>query len=515
VPPLEEHLLEAALGARHPLPHAAARLTVLDALLAILALLAPAGLAGCHRASVRGLSHDAGTPDDAAQDAIVTDAAPRDAPSSDKDITRFTILGNDADIRGTEITLTAPIDVDIGWLAPIVTITGASVSPASGEAQNFANDVIYTVTAADSSTKDYVVRVRAGYSSQKEITGFTIMARSGHIGADTITLALPEEANLMYGLIPTITYTGVSLSPESGVMQDFTSPVVYTVTAEDLSTKQYTAIVSHDTSSHKYITRFTILGVDGYIRSSPDQTAVGPIALELPTGTALTGLTPTITFVGAHVAPPSGFPQDFTSPVTYAVTAVDGSYRQYVVTVTATSCTTVPCPADMVPLPPYCICIDRYEASHGDGGVAVSVAGAMPWQSRTKPQAAAACAAAGKRLCTLLEWQAACAGPAPGSYYPYGDGFDPHRCNVYSNGAGLLPTGSMTGCEGGYPGLSDMSGNVWEWTSDCETEHPDACWAVGGSCAHSMMFTDLSDCQTPVPFTGWSSDIGFRCCRDP
>jgi hypothetical protein len=45
-------------------------------------------------------------------------------------------------------------------------------------------------------------------------------------------------------LTPDITHTGVSITPASGVIQDFTSPLEYTVTAGDGSTQKYTVTVS-------------------------------------------------------------------------------------------------------------------------------------------------------------------------------------------------------------------------------------------------------------------------------
>ena len=44
-------------------------------------------------------------------------------------------------------------------LTPFITITGATVSPPSGTSQDFTSPVVYTVTAADSSTQAYMVTV--------------------------------------------------------------------------------------------------------------------------------------------------------------------------------------------------------------------------------------------------------------------------------------------------------------------------------------------------------------------
>ena len=59
------------------------------------------------------------------------------------------------------------------------------------------------------------------------------------------------------------------------------------------------------------------------------------IAVSVPVGTDVTALVPTITVSEkATVSPSSGVKQDFTDPVTYTVTAEDGSTVEYIVTVT-------------------------------------------------------------------------------------------------------------------------------------------------------------------------------------
>jgi len=64
------------------------------------------------------------------------------------------------------------------------------------------------------------------------------------------------------------------------------------------------------------------------------------IAISVPYGTSVTSLTPTITITGASVSPASGSAQNFTSPVTYTVTAADTTTQNYTATVTVSS--TVP-----------------------------------------------------------------------------------------------------------------------------------------------------------------------------
>lgn len=57
------------------------------------------------------------------------------------------------------------------------------------------------------------------------------------------------------------------------------------------------------------------------------------IALSIPAQSSLTQLIPTILITGKTIQPSSGSPQDFSKPVTYTVTAEDGSTQNYTVIV--------------------------------------------------------------------------------------------------------------------------------------------------------------------------------------
>ena len=83
--------------------------------------------------------------------------------SSDKAITAFSFA--DPAAAGTvaeashAVAVTVPSGTGVTALVPTITHTGASVSPASGKAQDFTSPVTYTVKAADGSTQAYVVTV--------------------------------------------------------------------------------------------------------------------------------------------------------------------------------------------------------------------------------------------------------------------------------------------------------------------------------------------------------------------
>lgn len=83
-----------------------------------------------------------------------------------KDIVDFDFNGLAPPIAGTvnqankTVTLLVPAGTDVTNLVPTISISGESVSPASGVAQDFTNPVTFTVTAPiDASTQDYTVTV--------------------------------------------------------------------------------------------------------------------------------------------------------------------------------------------------------------------------------------------------------------------------------------------------------------------------------------------------------------------
>lgn len=178
------------------------------------------------------------------------------------------------------------------------------------------------------------VTLVASISKGKAITGFTIEGQAGATiideAAHTITVNMPFNTDITE-LTPTITIKGSSVNPASGAAGNFTGPVTYTVTADDGSTQDYTVRVTVAAADAKAITAFTIPGQTG--QTIIDE-AEHMITLTMPNGTDVTALQPVISINGVAVIPASGDYQDFSSPVTYTVTAYDNSIQDYTVTVT-------------------------------------------------------------------------------------------------------------------------------------------------------------------------------------
>ena len=130
-------------------------------------------------------------------------------------------------INGTAITAMVPFGTDVTALEPTVTISQeATVSPASGQAQDFSSPVTYTVTAEDGSEATYTVTVNvtAG-SSEKELTTFIFESLdpdvAGVITGNDVAVDVPFGTDVS-ALAPTITLSDLaSVAPASGVEQDF------------------------------------------------------------------------------------------------------------------------------------------------------------------------------------------------------------------------------------------------------------------------------------------------------
>ncbi|CAM4239737.1 M4 family metallopeptidase [Zobellia roscoffensis] len=103
----------------------------------------------------------------------------------------------------------------------------------------------------------YTVGSRSTLSNEKEITDFrfnvTAPSAVGAINGNNITIELPDNINPQ-NLVATFAHSGRATVSVAGVTQqsgvtinDFTNPVIYTVTAEDGSTKDFTVSLGNST----------------------------------------------------------------------------------------------------------------------------------------------------------------------------------------------------------------------------------------------------------------------------
>ena len=272
----------------------------------------------------------------------VTEAAPL---SDQKDMLTFVLADQTGPATIDAGAATVAIEVDNGTgltsLSPTITISDdATISPTSGTPQDFSSAVTYTVTAQDGSTKDWTVNVTeaAPLSDQKDMLTFVLADQTGpatiDAGAATVAIEVDNGTGLT-SLSPTITISDdATISPTSGTPQDFSSAVTYTVTAQDGSTKDWTVNVTEAAplSDQKDMLTFVLADQTG---PATIDAGAATVAIEVDNGTGLTSLSPTITISDdATISPTSGTPQDFSSAVTYTVTAQDGSTKDWTVNVT-------------------------------------------------------------------------------------------------------------------------------------------------------------------------------------
>lgn len=185
-------------------------------------------------------------------------------PSSAKSITSFDVNVATSTVVGVidevahRVDLIVPFETNVTVLSPVVTVSPlATSSPASGVAQDFTMPVEYIVTAEDGTTQVYIVTVTAEptpippvvASSEHAIVALDILVASSTISGvvdemtHMISLTVPFGTDVL-ALSPRIVVSALATSsPASLEAQDFTNPVMYTVTAEDGSTQVYVVSV--------------------------------------------------------------------------------------------------------------------------------------------------------------------------------------------------------------------------------------------------------------------------------
>ena len=210
-----------------------------------------------------------------------------------------------------------------------------------------------------------------------------------------------------------------------------------------------------------------------------------------------------------------------------------------------------PCPAQMAHVDS--ICIDRYEGALEEQQGA-TWALASPYQTvgartvRAVPavaitpqayisgsEAAAACAASGKRLCSSSEWLAACHGTA-NTTWPYGTAHVAGACNdaypghpavnyfgtstgiwdaTHMNDPGIDQQTGTVAAGGAFSqcatptGIFDLHGNLHEWVDD-----PSGTFRGGFYADASLNGQGCLYATTAHAFTYHDYSTGFRCCAD-
>ena len=153
-----------------------------------------------------------------------------------------------------------------------------------------------------------------------------------------------------------------------------------------------------------------------------------------------------------------------------------------------------------VPVGSKTVCVDAYEYPN--------TADENPRDMVSHEEAVSLCEQAGKHLCTIEEWQAACRGKDK-TRYSYGDSYKQNKCNT--NTKAVKRSGRKEQCRSWW-GMYDMNGNLWEWTSSTSKDHPNMFLVAGGA----WNTNNGSQC-TESKFSFYPQNqypsVGFRCCR--
>lgn len=225
-----------------------------------------------------------------------------------KEITSFSLNGTTGVITGSNISVTMPYGTNVSSLIATYLTTGSSVT-VGGVTQNngvtansFSNQVVYTVIAADGSTKNYTVTVTVAPNTAKAITAFSLDGTDGVISGTNIAVTMPYATNVA-ALISTFTTTGesimVGLTPQISEItpNNFTNPVTYTVYAANGSSQNYTVTVTVAPAKWAYFpnsgagslgayTLCSVSAIDGSLTNCSTQDPVGG-GLTAPHGMAI------------------------------------------------------------------------------------------------------------------------------------------------------------------------------------------------------------------------------------
>lgn len=176
--------------------------------------------------------------------------------SAENDILSYKIGDAVGTISGDGVSITIPYATDLTTAEPEITVSEfAEVTQKPAELQDGENH--YTVTAENGAKQDYIVTItRTPVATGRQIKSFRYGGYEAAINEGTaeITLTLPKGISPVFA--PTIEISEfATVSPASGEVQDFSSPVKYKVTAQNKASKTYTVkvTISSEAAPNEYI----------------------------------------------------------------------------------------------------------------------------------------------------------------------------------------------------------------------------------------------------------------------
>jgi len=227
------------------------------------------------------------------------------------------------------------IDQEGGWASGLSGnyYLGADLSPAVEDDYSVGHDVhpVIYLSPNTPTIREEVV------PPQNEILSFSVPNQRGDSSFDyatsTITFTVTDSVNLT-SIIPQISLSpGATSQPANGVATDLSIPTTCTVTSADGFEKVWVLVaqvLSTNTDIREFsVSEMMLVSEDNYATINRDRHTVHFL---VPADTDVSQLTPSL-FAGmeATLSPDTKTTQNFTSPVTYRVTAAAGNTQDWMV----------------------------------------------------------------------------------------------------------------------------------------------------------------------------------------
>ena len=274
-------------------------------------------------------------------------------PNSQANITSFSLPGQ---IQSSITYATHTIDVEMPYGSSISALdatfglsSGAtakvgSTNQVSGTTiNNFASSVLYVVKAQDGvTTQNWTVNVTINVSSQANITSFSLPGLTNEYinsSAHTIEVfmpygssitALPATFSLSVGATAKV---GLNSQISNTTTNNFTTPVIYTVTAQDgITSQNWVVSVTIAANTETSIVSYSL---PGQIGNAMINTSFHSITVTMPYGTSVSSLAASFSLSAGATTKVGSINQlsgstinNFTSSLTYVVIAHDGINTQ-------------------------------------------------------------------------------------------------------------------------------------------------------------------------------------------
>ncbi|OFX90094.1 MAG: hypothetical protein A2W99_17370 [Bacteroidetes bacterium GWF2_33_16] len=293
--------------------------------------------------------------DGTAQNWIVTVTT---ALNDENDILTFSFAehtGN-AVINATDHTIDIEVEYGTNLSVLVATYTlspdatakiGTTDQTSETTVNNFTSDVVYTIVAQNGDEQNWTVSVTTALNSENDIVSYSMAEQSASSTINTTnhTVALQVvPGTSLSDLVATFTLSGDakvyvnSNEQVSGTTANtFTNPVVYKVVAQDGTEQDWTVTVTVEPYHGKDILTFSFAEqTSAAIINNTAHT----VAVTVNSSANLSSLVASFTLSNAATATVEGTTQvsstssnNFTSAVTYRITAQDATYQDWIVTV--------------------------------------------------------------------------------------------------------------------------------------------------------------------------------------